>query len=215
MKKISVLIVDDHEVVRRGLTSFLEVQDQLEVKGEAENGEEAIKAVQELRPDVVLMDLVMPGMDGIEAIRRMKKLVPDIRIIVFTSFAENDKVFPAIEAGVDGYLLKDTAPADLVKAIESAYAGNPTLHPEVAQKLMMRVSNRSSLPATQTLTQREMEILELLAKGLTNDGIAEKLFISVTTVKTHVHNILRKLGMTNRIQAALYATDKKLPQSQG
>jgi len=178
MKKISVLIVDDHEVVRRGLTSFLEVQDQLEVKGEAENGEEAIKAVQELRPDVVLMDLVMPGMDGIEAIRRMKKLVPDIRIIVFTSFAENDKVFPAIEAGVDGYLLKDTAPADLVKAIESAYAGNPTLHPEVAQKLMMRVSNRSSLPATQTLTQREMEILELLAKGLTNDGIAEKLFIS-------------------------------------
>src|SRR3990172_1261375 len=212
MKKISVLIVDDHEVVRRGLTSFLEVQDQLEVKGEAENGEEAIKAVQELRPDVVLMDLVMPGMDGIEAIRRMKKLVPDIRIIVFTSFAENDKVFPAIEAGVDGYLLKDTAPADLVKAIESAYAGNPTLHPEVAQKLMMRVSNRSSLPATQTLTQREMEILELLAKGLTNDGIAEKLFISVTTVKTHVHNILRKLGMTNRIQAALYATDKKLPQ---
>ena len=215
MKKISVLIVDDHEVVRRGLTSFLEVQDQLEVKGEAENGEEAIKAVQELRPDVVLMDLVMPGMDGIEAIRRMKKLVPDIRIIVFTSFAENDKVFPAIEAGVDGYLLKDTAPADLVKAIESAYAGNPTLHPDVAQKLMMRVSNRSSLPATQTLTQREMEILELLAKGLTNDGIAEKLFISVTTVKTHVHNILRKLGMTNRIQAALYATDKKLPQPQG
>jgi len=215
LKKIGVLIVDDHKVVRQGIISFLEVQDQMEVKGEAGDGEEAIKAVQELKPDVVLMDLVMPGMDGIEAIRRIKRSMPNTRIIVLTSFAENDKVFPAIEAGVDGYLLKDTSPTDLIKAIESAYAGSPTLHPDIAQKLMLRVSSRSSLDTTETLTPRETEILELIAKGLTNEGIAKRLVISVTTVKTHVHNILRKLGMTNRIQAALYATDKRLPQSGG
>lgn len=215
MKKIGVLIVDDHKIVRQGIISFLEVQDQLEVKGEAANGEEAVKAVQELKPDVVLMDLVMPGMDGIEAIRQIKRSIPNTRIIVLTSFAENDKVFAAIEAGVDGYLLKDTSPTELVKAIESAYAGNPTLHPDIAQKLMLRVSNRSSLYETETLTPRETEILALLAKGLANKAIAKRLLISIPTVKTHVHNIMRKIGLTNRIQAALYATDKRLPQSEG
>lgn len=215
MKKIGVLIVDDHKIVRQGIISFLEVQDQLEVKGEAANGEEAVKAVQELKPDVVLMDLVMPGMDGIEAIRQIKRSIPNTRIIVLTSFAENDKVFAAIEAGVDGYLLKDTSPTELVKAIESAYAGHPTLHPEIAQKLMLRVSNRSSLYETETLTPRETEILALLAKGLANKAIAKRLLISIPTVKTHVHNIMHKIGLTNRIQAALYATDKRLPQSEG
>ena len=214
MKKIGILIVDDHKVVRQGVVSFLELQDQLEVKGEAANGEEAVRAVEELKPDVVLMDLAMPGMGGIEAIRRIKSSSPHARIIVFTSFTENDKVFPAIELGVDGYLLKDTSPADLVKAIESAYAGHPTIHPDIAEKLMLSYSSRNSPNSPETLTPREAEVLELIAKGLPNEGIAERLFISVATVKTHVHSILHKLGMTNRIQAALYAADKGLPHSE-
>jgi len=213
--KVGVLIVDDHKVVRQGIISFLEVQDDLEVRGEAADGEEAIKAVEELKPDVILMDLLMPTMDGIEAIHRIKSLRPSTRIIVLTSFAQNEKVFPAIEAGADGYLLKDTSPTDLIKAIEAVCAGKPALHPDIAQKLMLRVSGHSKLDTEETLTTRETEVLGLIAEGLSNEGIASRLFISVTTVKTHVHNILRKLGMTHRVQAALYTVNNKnAPQSE-
>ena len=209
MKKISILIVDDHPVVRQGIISFLEVQDELEVKGEAADGEEAIRVVEELKPDVVLMDLVMPGTDGIEAIHQIKGSRPETRIIVLTSFAENNKVWPAIQAGADGYLLKGTSPADLVKAIKSVYNGEPAIHPEIARKLMLHVSSRSKMDTAETLTPREWEVLELIAQGLSNEEIANKLFISLHTAKTHVHNILRKLDMTHRIQAALYAVNNK------
>ena len=209
MKKISILIVDDHPVVRQGIISFLEVQDDLEVKGEAADGEEAIRVVEELKPDVVLMDIVMPRMDGIEAMRQIKSSRPDTRIIVLTSFAENNKVWPAIQAGADGYLLKGTSPADLVKAIKSVYNGEPAIHPDIARKLMLHICGRSKTDTEETLTPREWEVLELIAQGLSNEEIANKLFISLHTAKTHVHNILRKLDMTHRIQAALYAVNNK------
>lgn len=212
MNKIGVLIVDDHPVVRQGIISFLEVQDELEVKGEAADGEEAIRAAEELKPDVVLMDISMPRVDGIEAIRQIKSSSPETRIIVLTSFAENNKVWPAIEAGADGYLLKGTSPADLVKAIKAVYNGEPAIHPDIARKLMLHVSNRNKVDTEETLTPREWDVLELIAQGLSNDEIANKLFISLHTVKTHVHNIFRKLGITHRVQAALYAINENMHQ---
>ncbi len=212
MNKIGVLIVDDHPVVRQGIISFLEVQDDLEVKGEAADGEEAIRVVEELKPDLVLMDIVMPRMDGIEAIRQIKSSSPETRIIVLTSFAENNKVWPAIEAGADGYLLKGASPVDLVKAIKSVYNGEPAIHPEIARKLMLHVSGRSKMDTAETLTRREWEVLELIAQGLSNAEIANKLFISLHTVKTHVHNIFRKLDITHRVQAALYAVNENMHQ---
>ena len=212
MNKIGVLIVDDHPVVRQGIISFLEVQGELEVKGAASNGEEAVKAVEELQPDVVVMDLIMPGMDGIEAINQIKSSKPDTRIIVLTSFAQDSKLFPAVKAGADGYLLKDIAPADLVNAIKSVYVGRPVLHPDVAQKLMLSFSGRGRSMTVERLTPRETEVLELIAHGLSNKEIANRLIISDKTVKTHVSNILRKLNLTHRIQAALYAINKNIPQ---
>jgi len=209
---ISILIVDDHPVVRQGIKSFLEVQGELEVKGAVSNGEEAIKAVEELQPDVVLMDLVMPGMDGIEAIRCIKSLRPNTRVIVMTSFAQDNKVFPAIKAGADGYLLKDILPADLLEAIKLVYAGKPVLHPDVAQKLMVSFSSRGGSATVETLTPRETEVLELIACGLSNEEIANSLFISDKTVKTHVSNILHKLNLSHRTQAALYAVNRNRPQ---
>ena len=209
---ISILIVDDHPVVRQGIKSFLEVQGELEVKGAVSNGEEAIKAVEELQPDVVLMDLVMPGMDGIEAIRCIKSLRPNTRVIVMTSFAQDNKVFPAIKAGADGYLLKDILPADLLEAIKLVYAGKPVLHPDVAQKLMVSFSSRGGSATVETLTPRETEVLELIACGLSNEEIANRLFISDKTVKTHVSNILHKLNLSHRTQAALYAVNRNRPQ---
>ncbi len=209
MNKIGILIVDDHPVVRQGLISFLEVQDDLEIKGEAADGEEAIRVAEELKPDVVLMDIVMPNMDGIEATRQIKDSMPDTRIIVLTSFADNNKVHPAIEAGADGYLLKGTSPADLVKAIKSVYNGEPAIHPDIARKLMLHVSNHDKADTEETLTPREWEVLELIAQGLSNEEIGNKLFISLHTVKTHVYNIFRKLDMTHRVQAALYAINNK------
>jgi NarL family two-component system response regulator LiaR len=212
VNKIGVLIVDDHPVVRQGIISFLEVQGELEVKGSASNGEEAIKAVEELQPDVVVMDLIMPGMDGIEAINQIKSSKPDTRIIVLTSFAQDSKLFPAVKAGADGYLLKDIAPADLVNAIKSVYVGRPVLHPDVAQKLMLSFSGRGRSMTVEKLTPRETEVLELIARGLSNKEIANRLIISDKTVKTHVSNILRKLNLTHRIQAALYAINRNIPQ---
>ena len=209
---ISILIVDDHPVVRQGMMSFLEVQGGLEVKGAVSNGEEAIKAVEELQPDIVLMDLIMPGMDGTEAIRHIKSSRPNTRIIVLTSFAQDNKVFPAIKAGADGYLLKDILPADLVGAIKSVYAGKPVLHPDVAQKLMVSFSRHGGSVTVETLTPRETEVLELIACGLSNEEIANSLFISDKTVKTHVSNILHKLNVAHRTQAALYAINRNIPQ---
>ncbi len=212
MHKISILIADDHPVVRQGIMNFLEAHGELEVKGAVSNGEEAIRAVEELQPDIVLMDLVMPGMDGIEAIRYIKSLKINTRIIVMTSFAQDNKVFPAIKAGAEGYLLKDISPADLISAIKTVYTGRPVLHPDIAQKLMLSFSNRGEGITAEKLTPRETEVLDLIAYGLSNEEIANKLFISDKTVKTHVSHILHKLNVAHRTQAALYAINRNVPQ---
>ena len=215
MDKISILIVDDHPIVRHGIMGFLEVQGELEVKGAVSSGEEAIMAVEELQPDVVLMDLIMPGMGGIEAIRCIKNSRPNTRIIVMTSFTQDNKVFPAIEARADGYLLKDILPGDLVEAIKSVYAGKSVIHPDVAQKLMLNFSSRGTKATVETLTPREAEVLELIACGLSNEEIANRLIISDKTVKTHVSRILHKLDLTTRTQAAVYAINRNMSQSGG
>ncbi|MEE8353055.1 MAG: response regulator transcription factor [Dehalococcoidales bacterium] len=209
--KISVLIVDDHPVVREGLASFLETEDAFAVQGAVASGEDAVRAAEERQPDVVLMDLVMPGMDGIEAIRHIKSARPETRIIVMTSFSQDDKLFPAIKAGADGYLLKDTLANDLVDAVKSAFAGRSVLHPDVAQKLMHSFSNRNRPSLEEKLTPRETEVIELIACGLSNEEIANRLVISDKTVKTHVSNILHKLNLAHRTQAALYAINHRTP----
>lgn len=210
--KISVLIVDDHPVVREGLASFLETEDAFAVQGAVASGEDAVRAAEERQPDVVLMDLVMPGMDGIEAIRHIKSARPETRIIVMTSFSQDDKLFPAIKAGADGYLLKDTLANDLIDAVKSAFAGRSVLHPDVAQKLMHSFSNRNRSSLEEKLTPRETEVIELIACGLSNEEIANRLVISDKTVKTHVSNILHKLNLAHRTQAALYAINHRTPQ---
>jgi NarL family two-component system response regulator LiaR len=205
MDKISVLIVDDHAVVRQGLRAFLGVQEDIELVGEATNGVEAVERVRELLPDVVLMDLVMPVMDGIEATRKIRALSPRTQVIVLTSFAEDEKVFPSIKAGALGYLLKDVSPGNLVQAIRAAHRGEAQLHPDIARKLMEEFSARAIEPIREELTKRELEVLRFIARGLSNREIAEELVISVKTVKTHVSNILSKLHLSDRTQAAIYA----------
>ena len=206
METITVLIVDDHEVVRRGLRSFLESQDDLEVVGEAANGAEAVQKVQELLPDLVLMDLVMPGMDGIDAIRQVSRVSPSSRVLVLTSFSEDEKVFPAIKAGANGYLLKDVAVEDLARAIRSVAGGEFLLHPEVAGKVLDEFRETTkAIPPLSDLTPREVEVLGLIAKGYSNKEIASSLLIATRTVKAHVSNILSKLHAMDRTQAALYA----------
>lgn len=203
---IRIFITDDHPIVRRGIADLLETEPELQVVGEAKNGMEAVSAVQELKPDIVLMDLVMPEMDGIEATRRIKSQDPQVRILVLTSFATEDKVFPAIKAGALGYLIKDTGPDELVDAIQSVYRGEPTLHPTIAQMLLKEISSPADQPPTpEPLTEREVEILKLVARGLNNHEISAELVISVATVYTHVSNILAKLHLASRTQAALYA----------
>ena len=218
---IKVLIVDDHAVVRQGLRTFLELQDDvtsgdpsalpIQVVGEAANGVEAVDLADRLQPDVVLLDLVMPEMDGIEATSRIIEDSPLSRVIILTSFGEEDKVFPAIRAGAQGYLLKDIAPDDLVQAVRAVYLDQVQLHPEVARKLMSAVAAKEE-PATasqaalpEDLTERELEVLRLIAEGLNNREIADRLVISAKTVKTHVSNILGKLHLEDRTQAAIYA----------
>jgi len=208
VNKIGILIADDHPVVRQGIISFLEVCGEFEITGEAADGAEAVKLTQELRPDVVLMDLVMPVMDGIEAIRQIKKLRPETRIIALTSFAEDNKIWSAIQAGAEGYLLKGVSPTDLAEAIKSVHNGAAAVNPDIAKKLMLHVSGRDRIGSAETLTPRELEVLELISEGLSNDEIASTLFVSLHTVKTHVHNILHKLGMTHRVQAALYMANR-------
>jgi NarL family two-component system response regulator LiaR len=215
-KKIGVLIVDDHAVVRQGLRTFLELQDDpsalpIEVVGEAANGVEAVDLARRLQPDVVLLDLVMPGMDGIQATPRIIENSPHSRVIILTSFGEEDKVVPAIRAGAQGYLLKDIPPNDLVRAVRAAYLGQVQLHPEVARKLMSAVAAQGEPPVSQPaapfaeLTEREVEVLRLIAGGLNNREIADRLVISDKTVKTHVSSILGKLHLGDRTQAAIYA----------
>ena len=207
---IRVLIADDHGVVRQGLRTFLELQEEIAVVGEASDGEEAVDAVERLAPDVVLMDLVMPRLDGIEAIRRIRERSPGTRVIVLTSFVEDDKVFPAVRAGAAGYLLKDVEPQELVRAIRAVHDGQALLHPAVAAKLMEEVADGEPRRALGVLTPREREILALLARGLANKAIARHCGLSEKTVKTHVSNILAKLGVADRTQAALHAVREGL-----
>ncbi|NLS76273.1 MAG: response regulator transcription factor [Chloroflexi bacterium] len=205
-EKLSVLLADDHAVVRQGLRAFLELQGDITVVGEAGDGQEAIEMAQELLPDVVLMDLVMPHLDGIEATRQICRLSPGTRVMVLTSFAEDDKLFPAIKAGAMGYLMKDVSPAELAEAVRAVHRGETPLHPEIAKKLMREFAD----PAVGTLqredlTDREMDVLALIAQGLSNRDIAVQLVLSPKTVKTHVSNILSKLHLADRTQAAIYA----------
>ncbi len=203
---LKILIVDDHAIVREGLRWLISTEPGMTVVGEAENGVEAVQRAYALHPDVILMDLVMPRQDGIMAIGEIKKALPKTRILVLTSFMEDEKVFPAIKAGALGYLLKDTAPRELLQAIRDVARDLPTMHPTIARKLMQELQRPSDLPLTEApLTGREIEVLKLVAQGLTNEDIAKSLFISERTARTHVSKILSKLHLANRTQAALYA----------
>jgi NarL family two-component system response regulator LiaR len=203
---IRVLIVDDHTIVRKGIRALLAEIEGIEVVGEADNGQEAIAQADILHPDVILMDLAMPKMDGIEATRQIKTSQPESRILVMTSFAADDKVFPAIKAGALGYLLKESAPEDLVQAIRQIHRGESSLHPTIARKVLQEITHPPDRPPTPNpLTEREAEVLRLVAQGLSNQDIARKLNISDPTVRTHVSNIMSKLHLATRIQAALYA----------
>jgi NarL family two-component system response regulator LiaR len=207
---ITVMIVDDHEMVRRGACSYLEAQPDIRVVAQAGSGEEAVKLAEEFVPDVVLMDLVMPGMDGVEATRRVKNLSPRTQIIILTSFHQDEYIFPALQAGAISYLLKDVKATELVEAIRRAARGEATLHPRIASRLIKTF--RSLAPEEMNpftaLTEREMEVLKLIALGHSNDQIADELVISVGTVKGHVSNILSKLHLVDRTQAAAYAWQK-------
>jgi NarL family two-component system response regulator LiaR len=203
---IRVLIADDHAVVREGLNALIISEPGIEVVGEAADGVEAVRLACALQPDVILLDLVMPHKGGLEAIAEIKQDNPEARILVLTSFAEDDKVFPAIKAGALGYLLKDTLPHELLQAIRDTYRGESSLHPAIARKLVQELNRPSDLPpAREPLTERELEVLKLVAQGLSNQEIADKLAIGERTARTHVVNILSKLHLANRTQAALYA----------
>jgi NarL family two-component system response regulator LiaR len=203
---IRVLIVDDHAVVREGLRAFIQIKPDMEVVGEAADGIEALEKAHDLRPDVILLDIVMPKLDGIGTIDGLKKQGSQARILVITSFAEDEKIFPAIKAGAIGYLLKDSKPQELIEAIRDVYRGEPSLHPTVALKLMNELDREPELPPTEEpLTERELEVLKLIAQGHTNREIGEQLHLSERTVGKYASNILDKLHLANRTQAALYA----------
>ena len=210
-KPIRLLIVDDQGIVRKGVRALLAEVDGMKVVGEAGDGLEAVKQAEALQPDVILMDMVMPNMDGIEATRQIMAKQPKARILALTSFAADDKVFPAIKAGALGYLLKDSEPEDLIKAIKNIYRGEPVLHPNIARKVLEELSHPAgSPPMPEPLTERELEVLQLVAQGLSNQEIAKRLVIGDATVRTHIGNILNKLHLANRVQAALYALRKGL-----
>ncbi|HET9909103.1 MAG TPA: response regulator transcription factor [Anaerolineales bacterium] len=203
---IRIFIADDHAIVRSGLRALLATEPEIEVVGDAANGEQAVTGVKERQPDVVLMDLEMPGMDGIEAIRQIIGADPEARILVLTGFATDERVFPAIQAGALGYILKDAGPEALVQAIRQVYRGESSLHPKIARKLIEEMARPVDQPPTaDPLTPREVEVLQLVAKGMSNQEIAGKLVIGEATVRSHVNNILRKLHLASRTQAALYA----------
>jgi len=212
---IRVLIADDHSIVRKGIHALLTTENDIQVVGEVSNGKAAVQQAAVLKPDVILMDLMMPEMDGIAATAQITAQNPDVRILVLTSFAGNDQVFPAIKAGALGYLLKDSSPEELVQAIRQVYRGESWLHPTIARKVLQELSHPvdaapASLPAGEQLTERELDVLRLLAQGFSNKEIAEHLVVSETTVRTHVSNILNKLHLVSRTQAALYALRKGL-----
>ncbi len=203
---IRILITDDHEIVRKGLAVLLATEKGIKVVGEASDGAEAVEKAAALKPDVVLMDLVMPRMDGIEATRQLAQSCPDTRVLVLTSFAADDKVFPAVKAGALGYLLKDSGPEELLEAIRSVHRGEPSLQPEIARKVLQEISGPPVAKRTiDPLTSRELDVLRLIAQGMSNKEIAAAIFVAEWTVRTHVSNILGKLQLASRTQAALYA----------
>jgi two-component system, NarL family, response regulator LiaR len=202
---IRVLLVDDHAVVREGLRTFLELQEGMEVVGEAEDGEQALTEAERLRPDVILMDLVMPVLDGVGAMRELRQKLPSCRVIVLTSFAEDDRLLPAIQAGAAGYLLKNVQPKELARAVRAAHAGEALLDPSIAARLVEAIAQPAGEEPRDELTPREREVLELIGRGLSNKRIALELGVSEKTVKTHVGPLLHKLGVADRTQAALHA----------
>jgi NarL family two-component system response regulator LiaR len=216
--KIRVFVVDDHAIVRDGIQSLLATEPDIECVGEAANGTDAVSKVRNLRPDVILMDLVMPELDGIEAIHQIMAFQPEARILVLTSFSADDKVFPAIKAGALGYLLKDTGSEDLMRAIHQVYRGEASLHPKIARMVLQEISiaqpiknieHQPHIPGqlakVDPLTERELEVLKLVARGRSNREIADQLVVTEGTVRTHVSNILDKLHLASRTQATLYA----------
>lgn len=211
-RKITILLVDDHEVVRQGLRAYLDAQPDFKVIGEASSGEEAVETAMEHLPDVMLMDLVMSGMGGVEATRRVKDVTPRTQIVVLTSYHQDEFIFPALQAGAISYVLKDVMMDDLADAIRKASRGEAVLHPRVAERLIKEINGGKGVafnPFTE-LTNREMEVLRLIARGMSNNDIAEDLFISENTVKGHVSNILSKLQLADRTQAAVYAWEQGL-----
>ncbi|MGX7446786.1 response regulator transcription factor [Dolosigranulum pigrum] len=202
---IKLLLVDDHQMVRLGLSSYFSIQDDMEVIGEAEDGQEGVNQALSLRPDVILMDLVMDGMDGIEATKEILAQWPEAKIIIVTSFIDDEKVFPAMEAGASGYMLKTSSASEIADAIRSAYEGDTVFEEEVTQKIIERNHMPQEYLLHDDLTNRETEILQLIAQGLSNQEIADECFITLKTVKTHVSNILSKLDVSDRTQATIYA----------
>lgn len=207
---ITLLIVDDHEVVRQGVRAFMDVQAEITVIGEADSGEASIQLAREHVPDVVLMDLILPGMDGVEATRRIKNISPRTQIVILTSYYDDEHIFPALQAGAISYVLKDVKMDQLVDAVRKAAAGQATLHPRVASRIIQELQGapRDEINPFTELTEREMEVLRLIARGLSNSDIAAELVISEYTVKGHVSNILSKLHLADRTQAAVYAWQK-------
>ncbi len=214
--QITILLVDDHEVVRRGVRTHLETLPEFKVVGEAASGEEAISMVTEFIPDVVLLDLIMPGMDGIETTRRIKKISPRTQVVVLTSFHDDAHIFPALKAGATSYVLKDMRMERLAEVVLKAYHGEVTLHPRVAARVLqnLRGENSGDPQLFTELTERELDVLKLIASGLSNSQISEKLVISEYTVKGHVSNILSKLHLADRTQAAVYAWQQGIVRRQ-
>jgi len=202
---IRVLVIDDHAIVRKGICALLATEPDIEVVGEAQDGREAVATAKQLQPDVILMDLVMPELDGLEATRRILAAQPEVRVLVLTSFTGDDKVFPAIRAGAQGYLLKDSSPDELIQAIHQVYRGESSLDPSVARRVLQEFSQPSSRSETDPLTEREAEVLQLVAQGCSNRDISEHLGISNATVRSHMSSILAKLKLSSRTQAAIYA----------
>jgi NarL family two-component system response regulator LiaR len=202
---IKVVFVDDHEMVRIGVSSYLSAQPDIEVIGEADNGKKGVELCLDLRPDVILMDLVMKEMDGIEATRQIIKSWPEAKVIIVTSFLDDEKVYPALEAGATSYLLKTSKASEIANAVRSTFHGQSILEPEVTGKMMMKMRQKDVTHPHDQLTSREMEILMLMAEGKSNQEIADQLFIALKTAKTHVSNILSKLEVQDRTQAVIYA----------
>ena len=212
-KTIKILICDDHAIVRIGLRSLVSAETEMELVGEAVDGEEAVVMAKKLKPDVIIMDLNMPRKDGVTAIAEIKKKNPNARILVFTSYSDDKNVFSAIKAGASGYLLKDSSPEELLQAINDVYAGKSSLHPVIAQKVIQEMHQPTDLPSTDDpLSAREVEVLQNVAQGMSNQDIARTLKIKEGTVRIHVGNILNKLQLANRTQAALYALREGLAE---